>query len=127
LILLNEAALAAGKLVTVLLQVDLGQEETKFGARPAEIPALLETVAGMKGIVVDGLMTIPPWFEDSELARPYFSHLRNLRDSLESQSPGCLGRSHLSMGMSHDFEVAIQEGATMIRIGTAIFGERSHG
>jgi pyridoxal phosphate enzyme (YggS family) len=124
---LNEAALEAGKLMPVLVQVDLGHEETKFGADAGQIPEILEKAADAKNIVVDGLMTIPPWFDDSEHSRPFFVRLRNLRDSLESQAPGCLGRRHLSMGMSHDFEIAIQEGATMVRIGTAIFGERSHG
>jgi PLP dependent protein len=70
------------------------------------------------------LMTIPPYFEDPEKARPYFAKLRELREMLESEQPGCLGQQHLSMGMSHDFEAAIQEGATIVRVGTSIFGLR---
>jgi hypothetical protein len=72
-------------------------------------------------------MTIPPYFEEPDHARPYFTALRELSHSLAGEMPGCLGRGALSMGMSHDFEIAIQEGATIVRIGTAIFGGRSRG
>ena len=73
---------------------------------------------------MDGLMVIPPFFADPNPARPFFRELRELRDSLESEEPGCMGQRHLSMGKSHDFEVAIAEGATLVRVGTAIFGPR---
>ena len=121
---LSQAGVEMGKIQSVLLQVDLGQEETKFGADPEHIRELLEAAAGLKGIQVDGLMTIPPFFDDPEKSRPFYAKLREMRDTLDSEQPGCLGRKHLSMGMSHDFEEAIREGATIIRVGTAIFGSR---
>jgi len=121
---ISQAALELGKIVPVFLQVGLGDEETKFGAPPGEIREIIEAVSGFKGIRLDGLMTLPPFFENQEEARPYFSRLRELGEKLEAEQPGCLGKRHLSMGMSHDFEAAIREGATIIRVGTAIFGMR---
>jgi pyridoxal phosphate enzyme (YggS family) len=121
---LNQACLEIGRTLPVLLQVDIGKEESKFGADPRELRELVEAVSGFKGIRVDGLMTIPPFFEDTDLVRPYFAKLREWKERLESEQPGCLGRQHLSMGMTHDFEVAIEEGATIVRVGTAIFGPR---
>ncbi len=121
---LNQTGLEIGKALSVLLQVDLGGEETKFGADPAQIGELIAALSNLKALRLDGLMTIPPFFENPDKARPYFAKLRELRDSMESEQPGCLGRRHLSMGMSHDFEEAIGEGATILRIGTAIFGTR---
>jgi PLP dependent protein len=121
---ISQAAFEMGKNQSVLLQVDLGQEETKFGADPTQIREIVEAVSGLKGIRVDGLMTIPPFFEDPEKSRPFYERLRRLRDALDAEQPGCLGQKHLSMGMSHDFEEAIREGATIIRVGTAIFGSR---
>ena len=124
---LSQASLAIGKSLPVLIQVDLGQEETKFGAERGQVADMVAGIANLDGLRLDGLMTIPPFFEDPESARPYFAALRELRQSLESEQPGCLGTGQLSMGMSHDYEVAIREGATMVRIGTAIFGERHSG
>jgi hypothetical protein len=124
---LSEIAAQLEKRIPVLLQVDLAGEETKFGADPGELPGILEVLGGQKWLQPEGLMTIPPFLENPEDVRPYFARLREIRDSLESRQPGCLGRRHLSMGMSHDFEAAIREGATIVRIGTALFGERSHG
>ncbi len=121
---LSQSCHELGKCVSVLVQVDLGKESTKTGADPTEIRSLMEAISALEGITVNGLMTIPPYFDDPEAARPYFAALRKLRDALESEQPGCLGKGHLSMGMSHDFEVAIQEGATIVRVGTALFGER---
>ncbi len=121
---LNQTCLEIGKTLPVLLQVDLGEEESKFGAAPDQIREIVEILSEFKGLRLDGLMTIPPFFEDAELVRPYFVKLREWKEKLESEQPGCLGRQHLSMGMTHDFEVAIQEGATIVRIGTAIFGSR---
>lgn len=123
---LDNASLEAGKVLSVLLQVNLEHEETKFGADRDQIRDLVEAVSKLKNLCLNGLMAIPPFFEDSEKARPYFAQLRELRDSLESEQPGCLGRQELSMGMTQDFETAIQEGATIVRIGTAIFGRRSY-
>jgi len=124
---LGQASLAIGKILSVLIQVDLGLEETKFGAERGQVADLVAAIANLRGLRLDGLMIIPPYFEDAECTRPYFAALRELRQSLESEHPGCLGSGRLSMGMSHDFEVAIREGATMVRIGTAIFGERNGG
>jgi PLP dependent protein len=122
---LNQASLEAGKVLSVLLQVDLGNEETKFGAEPDRIREIIAALGDCRSLRLDGLMTIPPFFEDPEIVRPYFARLRKIREELESEQPGCLGLKHLSMGMSHDFEQAIREGATILRIGTAIFGSRT--
>jgi hypothetical protein len=123
---LSESGLARGKPISVLLEVKLGEEETKSGALRNEVHNIVSAVRNLNGIRLDGLMTMPPYFEDPEQTRPFFEELRRLRDSLEREEPGCLGQGHLSMGMSHDFQVAIQEGATIVRIGTAIFGVRHH-
>jgi PLP dependent protein len=123
---LDQACLDIGKRMPVLLQVKLGGEETKSGVDPSEIRGLCEAVSNCRNLRLDGLMAIPPFFEDQDKARPYFAQLRELGDELESEQPGCLGQRHLSMGMSHDFEAAIREGATIVRIGTAIFGERQY-
>jgi pyridoxal phosphate enzyme (YggS family) len=106
----------------VLLEINVAAEPQKAGADPEEASELLEHVLGCDRLAVRGLMAIPPWGEDPEASRPWFRQLRELRDRLET------GVGHplpeLSMGMSHDFEVAIAEGATMVRVGTAIFGPR---
>jgi PLP dependent protein len=106
----------------VLIEVHMGDEETKSGAKEEEVPELAEKISGLKKLELAGLMCIPPFGECAEFARPYFRRLRELRDRLAKQ----VGRALpvLSMGMSHDFEVAIAEGATEVRVGTAIFGER---
>ncbi|HST52371.1 MAG TPA: YggS family pyridoxal phosphate-dependent enzyme [Pyrinomonadaceae bacterium] len=112
----------------VLLQIDLAGEETKSGASEDELHALVESLNGCSRVRCRGLMTLPPFFEDAELVRPYFRRLRSLRDELRAR--GVFGESpgDLSMGMTHDFEVAVEEGATILRVGTAIFGERGrHG
>lgn len=117
---------AAEKLSTepmrVLIEVHLGGEETKSGVAEGELPALAEKVVQLEKLRLAGLMCIPPFLEEPEEVRPYFARLRQLRDNLETR----LGRRLpvLSMGMSHDFEVAIQEGATEVRVGTALFGTR---
>jgi pyridoxal phosphate enzyme (YggS family) len=123
---LSQAALALGKTLTVLIQVDLGHEATKFGAEQNLVADMVAAISNLQGLRLSGLMTLPPFFEDPELARPYFRALRELLQSLEQKHPGCLGRGELSMGMSLDFPVAIEEGATIVRLGTAIFGERTH-
>ncbi|MBV9210813.1 MAG: YggS family pyridoxal phosphate-dependent enzyme [Acidobacteria bacterium] len=108
----------------VLIQVDLAGEATKSGASEAELPDLVATVTACERLQLAGLMTLPPFFEDAEEARPFFARLRELRDALLSSGAFGARRGELSMGMSHDYEVAIQEGATFVRVGTAIFGER---
>lgn len=101
----------------VFIQVDLAAEPTKAGVAEPDLPALIDYVASTKRLSLVGLMTLPPFFDNPELARPYFARLRALRDKL-------LPSGALSMGMSNDFEVAIEEGATHVRVGTAIFGDR---
>lgn len=108
----------------VLIQVDLGGEETKSGVSEDDLPELVETVKECKRLRLAGLMTLPPFFEDVERVRPYFRRLRELRDGLEERGAFVEGRGELSMGMTHDYTVAVEEGATMVRVGTAIFGER---
>ncbi len=108
----------------VLIQVNLAGEKTKTGIDPRDLPQLLEAAAGCQRLRLVGLMTLPPYFENPDCGRPFFKALRDLRDELKVE--GCFGegRGELSMGMSHDFEIAIEEGATIVRVGTAIFGER---
>ena len=108
----------------LLIQVDLADEATKSGVSEAELSSLVAAVKHCERLRLIGLMSVPPFFEGTELVRPYFSRLRKIRDDLQSIGAFGTGSGALSMGMSHDFEVAIQEGATMIRVGTAIFGER---
>ncbi len=119
---LETAATAQGKVLPILVEVKLSHEESKHGVAPAELAKLLEELAGLKQVEVHGLMTVPPWDEDPELARPYFRQLRELRDQLQAMHSHL---TQLSMGMSNDFAVAIQEGSTCVRIGTAIFGRRT--
>jgi pyridoxal phosphate enzyme (YggS family) len=109
----------------VLVQIDLGGEVTKSGIETAELPALLSTLKQCNRLRLVGLMTLPPYFENPDCSRPFFKTLRELRDELQAQGHFGSAKGELSMGMSHDFEVAIEEGATMIRVGTALFGERS--
>jgi len=117
-----------GKIQKVLIQVNLGKEKTKSGINEEDAPDLINKMSCFKNLFVKGLMVIPPFYDDPERVRPYFSALRNLRDSLKSSVDPSLIKNiamdELSMGMSGDFETAIEEGATLIRIGTAIFGER---
>jgi pyridoxal phosphate enzyme (YggS family) len=108
-----------------LIQIDLGGEETKTGIEPGDLSELLDAVKECSGLRLIGLMTLPPFFENPDCARPYFKTLRELRDELQSQRYFGERTGELSMGMSHDFEIAIEEGATMVRVGTAIFGERA--
>jgi PLP dependent protein len=108
----------------VLIQVDLGLEETKSGIEETALPGLVEELASLPRIKLIGLMTLPPFFDDPEHSRPFFRRLRELRDDLASRGLFEHQKGELSMGMTQDFEVAIEEGATMVRIGTAIFGER---
>jgi len=110
--------------LSVFVQVDLAGEETKSGISESELPALTEFLRTCKHLRFDGLMVLPPFFEAAEATRPYFKRLRAIRDDLASKNAFANGRGELSMGMSHDFEVAIEEGATVVRVGTAIFGTR---
>jgi PLP dependent protein len=119
---LDTAAARLGKVQDVLIQVNQAGETTKSGVDPAAAPALLQEVARLPHLRVLGLMTMPPWFPDPEAARPYFQALRELRDHLRGLTG--LPLTELSMGMSGDFAVAVEEGATLVRVGTAIFGGR---
>ncbi len=123
---LDRAAEEAGTHPALLLQIDLAGEATKFGVRPDEAPAIFEAARSCHAARVVGLMTLPPLAEQPEDARPWFRRLRELRDGwLAAGTPAPMLRE-LSMGMSGDFEVAVQEGATIVRVGTAIFGSRPH-
>lgn len=112
-----------GKLA-VLVQVDLGHEETKSGIDESELTHLVEGLGPLERLELSGLMTLPPFFDDPEQSRPFFRRLRKLRDELAARGAFGGREGELSMGMTNDFEVAIEEGATMVRVGTAIFGER---
>lgn len=120
---LDQAAARAGKVQEILIQVNLAAEETKSGAAPETVADLLRQIAQLPHLTVTGLMTMPPWSADPEAVRPYFRVLRELRDRLRHQGLGSL--PELSMGMTGDFEVAVEEGATLVRVGTAIFGTRA--
>ncbi len=123
---LNDAARALGRKLPVFLEIKLSPEETKHGLAPEDLPALLAALAPLEWVVPVGLMTVPPWPTEvahaGEEARPYFQTLRRLRDESLASCPTLTG---LSMGMSNDFAVAIEEGSTCVRVGTAIFGARS--
>lgn len=119
---LDGAAAAEEKRLQILIEVHLGGEETKSGIADADLPTLAANIATLKNLELLGLMTIPPYFDDPESVRPYFQKLRSLRDDLAARFGKPL--PVLSMGMSHDFEIAIEEGATEVRIGTALFGAR---
>ena len=122
---LDRLCVAAGRAeLEVLVQIDLGGEQTKTGIDPSALPELLAALKGCERLRLIGLMTLPPYFENPDCARPYFKTLRGLRDELQAQGHFGERTGDLSMGMSHDFEIAIEEGATMVRVGTAIFGER---
>jgi hypothetical protein len=121
---LSRAGKQQRKILPVLLQVNLGKEETKFGAREEEVYGLLERMSSLPGVSIRGLMAMPPFFENPEQSRPYFRALRMMAENVtKRQIPGVF-MEELSMGMSNDFEVAIEEGATLVRVGTAVFGPR---
>jgi pyridoxal phosphate enzyme (YggS family) len=120
----DSAASEAGTRPELLVQVDLAGEATKHGAPREAAVEIMRASGRCRSARVVGLMTIPPFFDDPEQARPYFAELRDLRSTLLAEGLDPLSLQELSMGMSHDFEIAVQEGATIVRLGTAIFGER---
>lgn len=120
---LSRFAAGAGREIAILLEVNVSGEVSKAGFTPAELPAAVEAIAALPGLRLQGLMTMAPIVPDPADARPVFAGLRRLRDELTGRFPAVDWR-HLSMGMTDDFEVAIEEGATIVRIGRAIFGER---
>jgi len=123
---IDSAAAEAGTAPELLIQVDLAREATKYGVPPAEVPRLLELAARCRAARVVGLMTLPPAPDTPEDARPWFRQLRELRDGWLADGVPAPMLRELSMGMSGDFEVAVQEGATIVRVGTAIFGHREY-
>lgn len=122
---LEKGAEAVGRdAALVLVEVNLGEEAGKTGVREADLFPLLRALAPFRRVRVEGLMAIPPFVEDAEAVRPAFARLRVLAEKARAEGLPHVRMTHLSMGMSHDFEVAVQEGATMVRVGTAIFGPR---
>ncbi len=122
---LDRAAADEGASPEVLVQVDLAGETTKFGAPADQARAIADAAAAAKAVRLAGLMILPPWNDDPEQTRPWFVRLRELRDRWVAEGFPAGALRHLSMGMSHDFEAAIEEGATIVRVGTAIFGKRT--
>lgn len=120
-ITLSKEAEKINKVQRVLIQVKLSEEESKFGVREENLESLIKTCIELNNLKIEGLMTIPPYFSNPEDVRPYFRRMRQIRDFYLEKYPFL---KELSMGMSHDFEVAVEEGATMVRIGTALFGQR---
>ena len=121
----DKAAEDAGVAPDLYIQVDLAGESTKFGAPENDVSGIARAAMECRAARLRGLMLLPPWFDDPELARPYFRRLRDLRERLVEEGIDASRVRELSMGMSHDFDVAIQEGATLVRVGTAIFGKRT--
>ena len=121
----DRAAAEAGRTLDVLVQVDLALEATKHGAPVGDLPGIFAAAPECQAARLAGLMLLPPLVDDPEQARPWFRQLRGVRDNLAASGVAADRLRELSMGMSHDFEVAIEEGATMVRIGTAIFGSRT--
>jgi len=122
---LAQAAASGGMRLPVLIEVNLGEETSKAGVQAAEAAALAEQIAPLETLELRGLMVIPPFFEDPEGVRPFFRQLRALAGEIENRNLPNVSMRELSMGMSNDFEVAVEEGATMVRVGTAIFGKRT--
>lgn len=124
---LNASAQSAGKALSVLIEINVGGERAKSGVAPDSdgLEQILQAAARWGNLKFRGLMTVPPYTEDPEGSRPYFVQLRQVRDRIAARALPQIGMTVLSMGMSHDFGVAIEEGATCVRVGTAIFGERT--
>jgi PLP dependent protein len=121
---LDREAGKSGRVLQVLVQVNVSGEQGKSGCGPGDAPGLIAAAASLQHLRVQGLMTMPPLAEDPEQSRPFFRALRLQRDDLARHLPGCGGLPELSMGMSADFEAAIEEGATLVRVGTLLFGDR---
>jgi len=121
---INKQAAKIGKVQNVLVEVNIAGEASKAGMAVKEAPTLVREIAGLKHITIQGLMTMPPYSENPEDSRPYFCVLKELAQSITREGIPGVSLKELSMGMSGDFEIAIEEGATMVRVGTAIFGER---
>lgn len=122
---LNKQAKKINKVQNILIQVNVGMEISKSGVYAKDAQSLIKDISCFENLSVKGLMTMPPFFNNPEKVRPYFSALCNLRDQIKKESMPNVSMNELSMGMTGDFEVAIEEGATLVRIGTAIFGKRN--
>lgn len=122
---LDKQAGKANKIQHMLIQVNIGEEPSKSGAATEEVLNMAKDISKLENLSVKGLMIIPPFYNEPEKVRPYFSALRELRDQIRNQDIPNISMDELSMGMTGDFEAAIEEGATLVRIGTAIFGERN--
>lgn len=120
---INHRGALMNRRMDILVQVNIGHDQAKFGTDPEKALDLVKKISRLKNLSVKGLMAIPPYYEDPEESRPHYTALRELRDWLTTQG---FGLPELSMGMSHDFEAAVEEGATLVRVGSAIFGERIH-
>jgi hypothetical protein len=110
--------------VELFIEINIGEEKNKSGFTVEGLKKALPYISNLNKVTISGLMAIPPYYEDAEKVRPYFAQLRELKDSLNRMGLANIKVAHLSMGMSHDYEVAIEEGATIVRIGTALFGKR---
>ncbi len=121
----DQAAMELGTKPSVLIQVDLAHEATKHGADERDVPAIVEAALAAKAVRLQGLMILPPLPTHPEESRPWFARLRDVRDALVARGAPAERLMELSMGMSQDFEVAVEEGATMVRVGTAVFGHRA--
>ncbi len=122
---INKVAEKNKKKIRILVQVNISGEEAKSGIDPEGVSSLVRGIASLPNLSLEGLMTMPPYFDDPEGTRPYFISLRKLRDKILMKNIEGVTLKELSMGMSGDFEVAIEEGSTLVRVGTAIFGERN--
>lgn len=123
---LDKRSATAGRVIDILVEVNVSGEESKSGIPADEASALVREIAQLENLSIRGLMTMPPWFDDPEDARPYFVALRELRDRIAAEGIPGVDLRELSMGMSGDYRVAVEEGATIVRIGTAIFGPRAY-
>jgi PLP dependent protein len=121
---LDRRARAAGRVIPILIEINVGGEKSKSGVPLDSARDLVRHVAPLENLSIQGLMTMPPWFVDPEMSRPYFRTLRELRDKIAGEAVPRVGMRELSMGMTDDYAVAIEEGATIVRIGRGIFGER---
>jgi hypothetical protein len=121
---IDERCAAAGKIMSILIEINSGEEEQKFGVRPADAEALIKEIAAFRNLKLEGLMTMGPFEGDPENSRPYFKVTKNLFDRVKALNLPGIEMKYLSMGMTNSYRVAIEEGANMVRIGTKIFGPR---
>lgn len=123
---ISEVALSENKIINILIELNISNEKTKFGFSKENLGEILEKLKELKGIKIKGLMTIAPYFEDATKAKPYFKEMKRIFDEIAKRKIGNIEMEYLSMGMTNDYIVAMEEGANMIRIGTGIFGKRTN-